>query len=144
MSTNTQPSYQVTHPEQAPTTRRRAPAPVWISSVLLLFMAFISVVGGGWLFGISTGTPTGYTSGTVFLIVGTAYLLAAVRLPRGDRRLYLTALFLITAQLGFGAAKLLYGETESLPISAACITLLVLLDLPQTRRFFGAAHAEQA
>ena len=144
MSTNTQPSYQVTYPEQAPTSRRRAPAPVWISSVLLLFMAFISVVGGGWLFGISTGTPTGYASGTVFLIVGVAYLVAVLRLPCGDRRLYVTALFLVTAHLGFGAAKLLYGETESLPISAACITLLVLLGLPQTRRFFGAAHAEQA
>jgi hypothetical protein len=144
MSTNTQPSYQVTNPEHPPARSRRVPVPVWISSVLLLFMAFASILGGGWLFGISTGTPTGYASGTVFLIVGAAYLLAVLRLPRGDRRLYLTALFLVTAQLGFGAAKLLYGETESLPISAACIALLVLLDLPQTRRFFGAAHAEQA
>jgi hypothetical protein len=143
MSTNTQPSYQVTHPQHLP-ARRRPPVPVWVSSVLLLFMAFISIVGGGWLFGISTGTPTGYASGTVFLIAGAAYLLAALRLPSGDRRMYLTALFLVTAHLGFGAAKLLYGETESQPISAACIALLVLLGLPQTRRFFGAAHAEQA
>jgi hypothetical protein len=143
MSTNTHPSYQVTQPEQAPTGRSRVPVPVWISSILLGFMAFISIVGGGWLFGISTGTPTGYVSGTAFLVVGITYLAAALRLPSGHRRLYLTALFLVVAHLGFGAAKLLYGETESLPISAACVTLLLLLGLPQTRRFFGVGRAEQ-
>ena len=143
MSTNAQSSYRVTRPEQAPTGRRRAPVPVWISSILLGFMAFISIVGGGWLFGISTGTPTGYASGMAFLIVGVTYLVAALRLPSGHRRLYLTALFLVIAHLGFGAAKLLYGETESLPISAACVALLLLLGLPQTRRFFGVGRAEQ-
>ena len=122
-----------------PATAVRPPATVWILTVLMGAMAFVSVVGS-FLFAFPMGGILGYTVGTLLIVAGIGYATIAWRLRRGERRVWVAALVLpILHTLGLNTTDLvLYGAipSEDYPFMGVALVIVVLLLLPATRRFF--------
>lgn len=117
----------------------RPPVTVWILTVLIGLMAFVSVVGA-FLFAFPMGWLLGYTIGTLLIVFGICYATLAWRLRRGERAVWVAALVLpIVHMLMLNTADLvLYGAipSEDYPFIGVVFTIVVLLLLPTTRRFF--------
>jgi len=117
----------------------RPPATVWILTLLMGLMAFVSVVGS-FLFAFPMGGLLGYLVGTLLIVVGIGYATIAWRLRRGERAVWNAALVLpIVHTLGLNSLDLLlYGAipSEDFPFMGVVLAMVVLLVLPATRRFF--------
>ncbi|MDQ5852125.1 MAG: hypothetical protein M3380_08655 [Chloroflexota bacterium] len=118
----------------------RPPATVWILTLLLGAMAFVSVVGS-FLFAFPLGGLLGYSAGTLLLMAGISYATIAWRLRRGERTVWTAALGLpVVHTLGLNTLDLvLYGAipSEDYPFMGVALAIVVLLLLPPTRRFFA-------
>lgn len=123
-----------------PTVAARPPATVWILTLLLGVMAFVSVVGA-FLFSFPLGGLLGYSAGTLLLMAGIGYATIAWRLRRGERAVWTAAVGLpIVHTLGLNTLDLvLYGAipSEDYPFMGVALAIVVLLLLPPTRRFFS-------
>ena len=121
------------------TVAARPPATVWIVTALMGVMAFVSVVGS-FLFAFPMGGLLGYTVGTLLIVFGIGYVTLAWRLQRGERVVWIAALVLpIVHALTLNTTDLvLYGAipSEDYPFMGVALTIVVLLVLPTTRRFF--------
>lgn len=115
------------------------PVTVWILTVLMGLMAFVSVVGS-FLFAFPMGGLLGYIVGTLLIVFGIAYATIAWRLRRGERAVWIAALVLpIVHTLTLNTTDLvLYGAipSEDYPFMGIALVIVVLLLLPTTRRFF--------
>lgn len=120
-------------------TATRPPATVWILTLLIGVMAFVSIVGSI-LFAFPMGGPLGYIVGTLLIVAGIGYAIIAWRLRRGERAVWTAALVLpIVHQLSLNTLDLvLYGAipSEDYPFIGVALVIVVLLLLPTTRRFF--------
>ena len=112
---------------------------VWVLTLLMGLMAFVSVVGS-FLFAFPMGGLLGYTIGTLLIVFGIGYAAIAWRLRRGERAVWIAALVLpIVHTLTLNTADLvLYGAipSEDYPFMGVALAIVVLLLLPTTRRFF--------
>ena len=121
------------------TARARPPATMWILTPLMGAMAFVCVVGS-FLFAFPLGGLVGYGIGTLLIVFGICYATIAWRLRRGERAVWFAALGLpIVHTLTLNTADLvLYGAipSEDYPFMGVALTIVVLLLLPSTRRFF--------
>lgn len=117
----------------------RPPVTMWIITPLTGLMAFVSVVES-FLFAFPMGGLLGYIIGTLLIIFGICYATIAWRLRRGERAVWIAALVLpIVHTLTLNITDLvLYGAipSEDYPFMAVALTIVVLLLLPATRRFF--------
>ncbi len=117
----------------------RPPVTVWILTFLIGAMAFVSVVGS-FLFSFPLGGLLGYSIGTLLIVFGIGYATLAWRLRRGERAVWFAALGLpVVHTLTLNTADLvLYGAipSEDYPFMGVALTIVVLLLLPTTRRFF--------
>ena len=117
----------------------KPPFTVWILTLLMGLMAFVSVVGS-FLFAFPRGGLVGYTIGPLLIAFGSCYATIAWRLRRGERGVWIAALILpIVHTLTLNTADLvLYGAipSEDYPFMGVALTIVVLLLLPTTRRFF--------
>ncbi len=117
----------------------RPPVTVWILTLLVGAMAFVSVVGS-FLFAFPMGGLLGYTIGTLLIVFGIGYAIIAWRLRRGERAVWIAALVLpIVHTLTLNTLNLvLYGAipSEDYPFMGVTLAIVVLLLLPTTRRFF--------
>ncbi len=115
------------------------PVTVWILTPLTGLMAFVCVVGS-FLFAFPMGGPLGYIIGTLLVVFGLCYATVAWRLRRGERAVWTVALVLpVVHTLTLNTTDLvLYGAipSEDYPFMAVALTIVVLLLLPTTRRFF--------
>lgn len=87
------------------------------------------------------GGLLGYIVGTLLIVVGTGYATIAWRLRRGERAVWIAALVLpIAHTLGLNTLDLvLYGAipSEDYPFMGVALAIVVLLLVPDTRRFFA-------
>jgi hypothetical protein len=117
----------------------RPPVTVWILTALMGLMAFVCVVGS-FLFAFPMGGLLGYIVGTLLIVFGIGYATIAWRLRRGERAVWIAALVLpIVHTLTLNTTDLvLYGAipSEDYPFMGVALTIVVLLILPTTRRFF--------
>ena len=117
----------------------RPSATVRILTLLMAAMAFVSVVGS-FLLSTPLGGLFGYLVGTLLIVAGISYATIAWRLRRGERAVWIAALVLpIVHALGLKTLDLvLYGDIPSkdYPFMGVTLTIVVLLLLPTTRRFF--------
>jgi len=117
----------------------RPPVTVWIITLLIGVMAFVSVVGS-FLFSFPRGDLLGYIAGTLLVVAGIGYATILLRLRRGERAVWTATLVLpIVHMLGLNTADLmLYGAIprEDYPFMGVVLAIVVLLLLPATRRFF--------
>ena len=118
----------------------RPPATVWILTLLMGAMAFVSVVGS-FLFAFPLGGLLGYIVGTLLIVAGIGYATIAWRLRHGERAVWTAALVLpVVHTLGLNTLDLvLYGAipSEDYLFMGVALALVVLLLLPTTRRFFA-------
>ncbi len=118
----------------------RPPATVWILTLLMGAMAFVSIVGS-FLFAFPLGGLLGYIVGTLLIVAGIGYATIAWRLRRGERAVWTAALVLpVVHTLGLNTLDLvLYGAipSEDYPFMGVGLVIVVLLLLPTTRRFFA-------
>ncbi len=95
---------------------------------------------GAFLFAFPLGGLLGYIYGPLIIIFGICYATIAWRLRRGERAVWIAALVLpIVNMLTLNITDLvLYGAipSEDYPFMAIVLTIVVLLLLPTTRRFF--------
>jgi hypothetical protein len=102
-------------------------------------MAFVSVVGS-FLFAFPMGGLLGYIIGTLLIVFGISYATIAWHLRRGERAVWIAALVLpIVHTLTLNTTDLvLYRAipSEDYPFRGIALTIVVLLLLPITRRFF--------
>lgn len=86
------------------------------------------------------GGLLGYVLGALIVTYGVCYAAIAWRLRRGERAVWVVALVLpVVHTLTLNTADLvLYGaiRSEDYPFMAVALTVVVLLLLPTTRRFF--------
>ena len=117
----------------------KPPVTVWILTTLMGVMAFVAVVGS-FLFAFPMGGLLGYIVGTLLIVFGIGYATLAWRLRRGERVVWIAALVLpIVHTLTLNTVDLvLYGAipSEDYPFMGVALTIVVLLVLPTTRRFF--------
>ena len=117
----------------------KPPVTVWILTILMGLMAFVSVVGS-FLFAFPMGGLVGYTIGPLLIVFGICYAAIAWRLRRGEHAVRIAALILpIVHTLSLNTTDLvLYGAipSEDYPFMGVALTIVVLLLLPTTRRFF--------
>ncbi len=117
----------------------RPPATVWILTLLMGLMAFVSIVGS-FLFAFPIGGLLGQIVGTLLIVAGIGYAIIVWRLRRGERAVWIAALVLpVIHTLGLNSLDLvLYGAipSEDYPFMAVGLIIVVLLLLPTTRRFF--------
>ncbi len=117
----------------------RPPVTVWILTPLIGLMAFVCIVGS-FLFAFPMGGPLGYILGTLLVAFGVCYAAISWRLRRGERAVWIAALGLpVVHTLTLNTTDLvLYGAIPSAdyPFMVVALTLVVLLLLPTTRRFF--------
>ena len=113
------------------TSTTRRPAALWVAAALLLVLAFLSCVGG-YLFNLSGADDLAdYVVGGVFVALGAAYAVTAVKLPSGAPVWRAVALGL-TAVHGLFNLIVKVGierEAESLMfvvLTAAVIAILLL------------------
>jgi hypothetical protein len=87
------------------------------------------------------GGLLGYIVGTLLIVVGTGYATIAWRLRRGERAVWIAALVLpIAHTLELNTLDLvLYGAipSEDYPFMGVALAIVVLLLVPDTRRFFA-------
>ena len=116
----------------------RPPATVWILTLLIGAMAFVSVVGS-FLFAFPLGGLLGYIVGTLLIVAGIGYATIAWRLRRGERAIWTAALILpIVHTLGLNTVDLvMYGAipSEDYPFMGVALAIVALVLLPTTRRF---------
>ncbi len=122
------------------TVATRVPATVWILTLLMGAMAFVSVVGS-LLFAFPLGGLVGYLTGALLIVAGIGYATIAWRLRRGEHAVWTAALVLpVVHTLSLNTLDLmLYGAipSEDYPIMGVALAIVVLLLLPTTRRFFA-------
>lgn len=118
----------------------RPPAAVWIVTLLMALMAFVSVVGS-FLFAFPLGGALGYLLGPLLVVAGSGYAIIAWRLRRGERTVWTAALLLpIAHTLSLNTIDLVrYGAipSEDYPFIGVTLVIVLLLLLPGTRRFFA-------
>ena len=116
----------------------RPPASVWILTLLIGVMAFVSVVGS-FLFAFPLGGLLGYIAGTLLIVAGIGYATIAWRLRRGERAIWTATLILpIVHTLGLNTVDLvMYGAipSEDYPFMGVALAIVALVLLPTTRRF---------
>jgi hypothetical protein len=119
-----------------PAPKLRVPIAVRIVQPLVAFLALVAIAGA-FTFIFPLGTLFAYALGAVFVAGGLVYVALVIRLPRGERGAWLTALGLTGAHLLFNVWKVAgQQEVSSVPILGVCIAVVTLLVLPTTRRFF--------
>jgi hypothetical protein len=118
------------------------PATVWLLTVLLAAMAFVSVVGA-LLFAFPLGGALGAGAGSLLLAAGTGYAATARGLRRGGRAVWTAALVVpVVHTLGLNTLDLVtHGviPSEDYPFMGIAFAIVLLLLLPSTRRFCAPA-----
>lgn len=121
------------------TVATRPPARIWLLTLLLGLMAFVSVVGS-FLFAFPMGGFLGYSGGTLLIIAGIGYSIIVWRMRHGERTIWIAAIILpIVHTLGLNSLDLvLHGAIPSgdFPFMGVALAIVLLLLLPTTRHFF--------
>lgn len=117
----------------------RVPVLVWILSVIFALRAVL-VVGGSVLFAFPIGGTLGVALGVSLIVIGFAYAVIAWRMRLGERWVWIAAIVAPLINQGVLAAVdlSLYGAIPpgDYAFIVGTIIVLVLLFLPQVRRFF--------
>lgn len=127
-------------PSPAPeTTRMRPPAELHVIRGLFVLLAFVSIVGS-FLFAWPMGGLSGIATGLALDVAGVLFLVAAVKLPSGERWVANLARWLAGLEVAWSFYKVvIYNETESTGFLVAAVLATLLLWSPRVRRFFSEA-----
>lgn len=116
--------------------RARMPATIRVAQVLLAPLAFFTTVGGI-IFNLVPGAPGTVPLGIALLIAGLAYATSMVLLYRSPHRGWLIANAVLAVHFLWGLVQkiVIEREQEALVFAAVQLVLLVLLNLPASRRY---------
>ena len=110
------------------------PATLWVAAGLLLVLAFLSCVGG-YLFNLSgADDPSEFVVGGLFVALGAAYFVTALKLPGGDPVWRTVALGLTISHGLFNLIVKVGIERETESLMFVVLTAAVIATLLMTPR----------